>query len=503
MIDSKLTMLHKIFSSSLDKYNNPPPYWRDALESNIFYQNWLLSSKKISFWLWLEKKHPVIFSSSKMQQLRSLKEIRKNYLKSIIRKAGKLNRSITKVGMHESYWLEYMDPRHHNIITLQELFSVWFSLTTNKLNFWQWLEYKGFDKFSNVTKYLSINSVSQYRLSYDLEQGLIYRGHETFPFDTSNIEKDFQPLDKVAFVMDHNYNLYAAEKYGAFHHSSFLSGNPVIAAGMIKIIDGKIQEIDDSSGHYKVLPIHIANALSKIPKEVFADGCLVITKKLEKSGRSNTKVIRHVFAQTAGKPQVELLNDFIRLLTNVLQRNNTYKEFLYFTKIISLSEHQLIDFQTMLENIRISQNNYLLNSSNINLKILLDQSHALIQKLKIFYIQACHALTLEQIIYIENTHAISIMLDTLKYMLMWFFINSHSTTKSLQDKKNKILEKIHIFELYCNSLLHAITDLHPKEALEKATTTRLLTQAYQPVASISKCQLAVSDSSPSYQLQKV
>jgi hypothetical protein len=36
-----------------------------------------------------------------------------------------------------------------------------------------------------------------------------------------------------------------------FHHSSFLSGGDVIAAGTIHLHDGDIQRISNSSGHYQ------------------------------------------------------------------------------------------------------------------------------------------------------------------------------------------------------------------------------------------------------------
>lgn len=38
---------------------------------------------------------------------------------------------------------------------------------------------------------------------------------------------------------------------GEFHHSSFLSGGKVAAAGEVEVINGKILSINNRSGHYK------------------------------------------------------------------------------------------------------------------------------------------------------------------------------------------------------------------------------------------------------------
>lgn len=38
---------------------------------------------------------------------------------------------------------------------------------------------------------------------------------------------------------------------GKFHHSSFLGGAPILAAGMIKVVNGLIVEIHGKNGHYQ------------------------------------------------------------------------------------------------------------------------------------------------------------------------------------------------------------------------------------------------------------
>ncbi len=54
------------------------------------------------------------------------------------------------------------------------------------------------------------------------------------------------------FVLSPEPRLYAGEQVeGQFHHSSFLSGAPVLAAGEIKARNGELLEVSNSSGHYK------------------------------------------------------------------------------------------------------------------------------------------------------------------------------------------------------------------------------------------------------------
>ena len=58
---------------------------------------------------------------------------------------------------------------------------------------------------------------------------------------------------KAIYVMDPQGRIYASNSpmVGEFHHSSFLSGGKVSAAGEIEVINGKIVGINNTSGHYK------------------------------------------------------------------------------------------------------------------------------------------------------------------------------------------------------------------------------------------------------------
>lgn len=57
----------------------------------------------------------------------------------------------------------------------------------------------------------------------------------------------------VIFVVDEKRKLYVGKKnLGAFHHSSFLSGGPVLGAGTIVLgANFQVLEVNNHSGHYR------------------------------------------------------------------------------------------------------------------------------------------------------------------------------------------------------------------------------------------------------------
>ncbi|GEM31565.1 hypothetical protein NN3_25720 [Nocardia neocaledoniensis NBRC 108232] len=71
---------------------------------------------------------------------------------------------------------------------------------------------------------------------------------------------------RAVFVMDEQGNLYASTYHerGMFHHSSFLSGGNVAAAGELIVIDGVLQLLTDSSGHYRPARGHTMQAINQL-----------------------------------------------------------------------------------------------------------------------------------------------------------------------------------------------------------------------------------------------
>ncbi|QYD69155.1 hypothetical protein KZJ38_01825 [Paraburkholderia edwinii] len=77
-----------------------------------------------------------------------------------------------------------------------------------------------------------------------------------------------QPMDTQGqtymYVMDGRGTLYAGDDMDLQHHSSFLSGAPVAAAGAIRVASGQLNYLTDQSGHYAPSTDHTAQVLQKL-----------------------------------------------------------------------------------------------------------------------------------------------------------------------------------------------------------------------------------------------
>ncbi len=140
------------------------------------------------------------------------------------------------------YYLEHLDPLHRK----PEFRQAWLH-SPDKKDFFTWLaSFESYrpDEFERIV-YLRPDERDRYRLTLEGNQ-LCYAGtHEPVKPDT------------YLFVMDKIPNLFIAsevreiEGNKLFHHSTFLSGEPVLAAGEVTIENGKITKIANYSGHYQ------------------------------------------------------------------------------------------------------------------------------------------------------------------------------------------------------------------------------------------------------------
>ena len=83
---------------------------------------------------------------------------------------------------------------------------------------------------------------------------------------------------KAIFVMDETGRFFASKRQarGEFHHSSFLAGEPVAAAGEITVDQGVVKAVTLKSGHYK-------------PREFFMDQ---FSTELGRRGVDTSGIIR-------------------------------------------------------------------------------------------------------------------------------------------------------------------------------------------------------------------
>lgn len=111
-------------------------------------------------------------------------------------------------------------------------------------------------------KYLDETERLAYRLN--IKDGKLYNAAGEL-FDTSMNTTIFSGKGQAIYVMDLDGNIYAGTHImRRFHHSSFLSGNPVSAAGEISVKNGVIESITRKSGHYFPEEEHLSQFVSEL-----------------------------------------------------------------------------------------------------------------------------------------------------------------------------------------------------------------------------------------------
>ncbi|TVR49852.1 MAG: hypothetical protein EA425_11265 [Puniceicoccaceae bacterium] len=112
-------------------------------------------------------------------------------------------------------------------------------------------------------EYCNKHQRNQYLLHFDSASGLCYRDDQLgIPYTTDVGNQQGWAL----YAMDLNHRLYAKPSSqvpdGAFNHSSFMSGKPVICAGAIEFDPaGRLRSISNESGHYRPTLGDLAHAL--------------------------------------------------------------------------------------------------------------------------------------------------------------------------------------------------------------------------------------------------
>jgi hypothetical protein len=117
--------------------------------------------------------------------------------------------------------------------------------------------------FGQKVRYLDETERQAYEVN--VKDGLLH-GADGQPFDTRDATVSGEKTGSAIFVMDHDGKLYLSNQAGIadFQHTSFLAGQPVAAAGTIRVEDGVIKEITRSSGHYRPAPDFLDQAVAEL-----------------------------------------------------------------------------------------------------------------------------------------------------------------------------------------------------------------------------------------------
>lgn len=171
-------------------------------------------------------------------------------------------RAIKGNGPTRSYWLEYLDPMHRPGYVLSPKYQAWVvdPLSVKlKLSFWNYVGTARFggDPTKNVAYLAESRAAEQYKVQFG-DNGILYDGvnlgtgwTKCDPLHTKDHETAFSGDGWAIFVVSPDSEIYAASHIvGKLHHSSFLSGKPVMAAGELVVDNGVIKVVTAKSGHY-------------------------------------------------------------------------------------------------------------------------------------------------------------------------------------------------------------------------------------------------------------
>ncbi|MCY0388532.1 hypothetical protein OVY01_15185 [Robbsia sp. Bb-Pol-6] len=114
-------------------------------------------------------------------------------------------------------------------------------------------------KQGRPVKYLSESERDQYLVM--AKGGRLYQGPEgqEKPLDTRD---GSNPRGAYLFAMDGKGEIFAASSQTVMHHSAFLAGQPVSAAGSLTAEEGRLAGVTDRSGHYAP-PLEYSHQFSK------------------------------------------------------------------------------------------------------------------------------------------------------------------------------------------------------------------------------------------------
>ncbi|CAG8652719.1 15788_t:CDS:2, partial [Cetraspora pellucida] len=225
----------------------------------------------------------------------------------VIERIGKGTRNVNGhmwLLLDTEHWLEICDSKHRYGANLKIYHDYWLK-TPTKENFFDWLDKGGGknldlnvrprNQLENETvKYCSKTERLEYEVIF--KDGLLiykksgkpvntHESEDSTPSFPANIkrsdgdegENNQSSLhrrvsegknEKWIYVTDCNGNFFVSRKVkGHFHHSSFLSGGAIAAAGGIRVRNGKLIELNPKSGHYKPTQCHFDSLIDRLKKE--------------------------------------------------------------------------------------------------------------------------------------------------------------------------------------------------------------------------------------------
>jgi hypothetical protein len=149
-----------------------------------------------------------------------------------------------------SYWLEYLSPQHGVGYTLSGAFERWRNGDGDPADgFWDYVQMNPPYGLTLVKYYGGTAKGEKRRVVF--KAGQLVRASDDSPFHTQLLSTAVSGQGWAIFVVSFEGAMYAHKhEVGVFHHSTFLSGSAVMAAGELCCDGGVVKCITAKSGHY-------------------------------------------------------------------------------------------------------------------------------------------------------------------------------------------------------------------------------------------------------------
>ena len=172
-----------------------------------------------------------------------------------------------------NYWLEGLDPNHRSWGHMPKAhFDNWLADAGTTLGFFEWLEDKNLARGLPQVEYLAPNERWKYmcvfgddKIMYRHQQALGSPGTGSIPlqrFTTWGLQTAHSGRNYAIWVCGANGIFYTnSHAVSKFHHSSFLAGQRVLAAGEWVITAGKLLLISHKTGHHAASVSNLYSAI--------------------------------------------------------------------------------------------------------------------------------------------------------------------------------------------------------------------------------------------------
>ena len=161
-----------------------------------------------------------------------------------------------------NYWLERLDPDHRAGYLISAKYNAWVQ-SGSTLSFWAWLDANGGHPLKSQSKVEGYENVehAQWQHCRYFDGSVLLNAEDDMPFCTQAMRTEFSSNGWAVWVSSLPMHCPGGEigvyifsythRAGFDHHSSFLGGAPVMAAGEWTVDStGKIRVITGKSGHY-------------------------------------------------------------------------------------------------------------------------------------------------------------------------------------------------------------------------------------------------------------